>query len=316
MSESILHIEHLSKKLGNREILHDISFDAYAGEVFGFLGPNGAGKTTTIKIAAGLLTLDDGEISICGHSLRTEFEAAMANVGGIVENPEFYGYLSGLENLRQYAAMHDGVTKARVDEVVELVGLSSRIREPVKKYSLGMRQRLGLAQSLMHRPRLMILDEPTNGLDPASTKALRDILKRMAHEENCAVMVSSHLMSEMEMMCDRVGIIVGGTLRSVMPIEEMIAASSPDRAQFHLRVSDAEAGAALLGFLPEGAVNVPESNVIDVTLPTEGLDEALAQVNRTLIDGGISVYTVVPKENRKLEDVFIELTGQGGGQVG
>ena len=207
--EVALKIDHLNKYFGKRQILHDICMEVYAGEVFGFLGPNGAGKTTTIKIVVGLLRLDEGDVQIHGHSITKHFEDAMACVGGIVENPELYKYMTGRENLRQYARMRTGVDEKRIDEVVELVGLSNRINDKVGKYSLGMRQRLGVAQALLHRPKLLILDEPTNGLDPAGIKELRDILKNLAHKENIAVLVSSHLMSEMEMMCDRVGVIVG-----------------------------------------------------------------------------------------------------------
>lgn len=170
MSDTILKIKGLNKTLGKKQILHSIDMECYSGEVYGFLGPNGAGKTTTIKIAVGLLQLDEGEISINGKDIRKDFEGAMANVGGIVENPEMYKYLSGLENLRQYARMREGVTEERIKEVVELVRLSNRINDKVSKYSLGMRQRLGVAQAILHRPKLLILDEPTNGLDPQGHK--------------------------------------------------------------------------------------------------------------------------------------------------
>lgn len=201
-SNVLFKVSHLNKTIGGRQILHDISFEAYAGEVFGFLGPNGAGKTTTIKIAVGMLSLDDGNIFINGTDIKKNFEKAMSNVGGIVENPEMYKYLTGMENLKQYARMRKGVTQERIDEVVKLVKLSNRINDKVSKYSLGMRQRLGVAQALLHRPKVLILDEPTNGLDPAGIKELRDILKETAHKENICVIVSSHLMSEMELMCD------------------------------------------------------------------------------------------------------------------
>ncbi len=316
MTTPILEIRRLSKSFGKREILHDISFDTLGGEVFGFLGPNGAGKTTTIKIVAGLLQLDAGEIRICGHDLATDFEAAMREVGGIVENPEFYGYLSGYENLRQYAAMRDGITEARIREVVHMVGLENRIRDKVSKYSLGMRQRLGVAQAMMHRPKLLILDEPTNGLDPAAIKALRDILRRLAHEEGVAVMVSSHLMAEMEMMCDRVGIIVNGRLESVHSIEELVAAGTAETTEYVLHVSDAEASIALLAGVIEAPARVGEDGMLHVTLPTNGTEEQLAAVSRALVLGGISLYTVTQKENRRLEDVFIELTEKGGEQIG
>ena len=214
-----LRIEHLNKYFGKKQILHDISFETYPGEVFGFLGPNGAGKTTTIKIAVGHLRLDDGDILINGQSIRKNFESAMAQVGGIIENPEFYKYMTGMQNLRQYARMRGNVDEKRINEVVEIVGLKNRINDKVGKYSLGMRQRLGVAQAILHRPKLLILDEPTNGLDPAGIKELRDILKNLAHKENICVIVSSHLMSEMELMCDRVGIIANGKLTGVHTVE-------------------------------------------------------------------------------------------------
>ena len=188
--ETALKIEHLNKSLGKKQILNDVSFETYKGEIFGFLGPNGAGKTTTIKVAVGMLSLDDGTISICGKDLKKDFEGAMSNVGGIVENPEMYKYMSGYDNLKQYARMRKGVTKQRIDEVVEIVGLSNRINDKVSKYSLGMRQRLGVAQALLHNPQVLILDEPTNGLDPAGIKALRDVLKKIAHEEKVSIIVS------------------------------------------------------------------------------------------------------------------------------
>ena len=232
LSDTILKIKGLNKTLGKKQILHSIDMECYGGEVCGFLGPNGAGKTTTIKIAVGLLQLDEGEISINGKDIKKDFEGAMANVGGIVENPEMYKYLSGMENLRQYARMREGVTEERIKEVVELVRLSNRINDKVSKYSLGMRQRLGVAQAILHRPKLLILDEPTNGLDPQGIKELRDILKELAHKEGTCVVVSSHLMSEMEMMCDRVGIIANGKMIGSYTMEELISQSDSSIAEY------------------------------------------------------------------------------------
>lgn len=312
---AVLKISHLSKSFGRHKVLRDLSLEAYAGEVLGFLGPNGAGKTTTLKIVAGLLTLEEGEISVFGHDLRRDFENAMAAVGGIVENPEFYTYLSGYDNLRQYAAMRGDVSRERIDEVVRLVGMEHRISDKVSKYSLGMRQRLGVAQAIMHRPKLLLLDEPTNGLDPASIKALRDILKRLAHEEGVAVIVSSHLMSEMEMMCDRVGVIIGGELHSVQSIEELVATASPEHMQYVLTVDDAVRALEVLSLLADVQGTVEEDGSLLLTIPTEGARDRLGEVNRALIAGGVTLYTVTHRENRRLEDVFIEMTGTGGGSV-
>lgn len=311
----VLQISHLDKTLGKRRILKDVSFETYSGEVFGFLGPNGAGKTTTIKIVVGLLMLDEGEITIDGFDLRRQFEKAMALVGGIVENPEFYPYLSGYDNLKIYADAHGGIGEERIAEVVRMVGLENRIKEKVSRYSLGMRQRLGVAQAILHRPRLLVLDEPTNGLDPAGTKSLRDLIRKLAHEEGISVLVSSHLMSEMEMMCDRVGIITDGVLRSVKPIDQMIAAAAPDRAIYLFRVGDAAAAAEALSAVEGVEKKINENGELEVTLPAASEQDLLAEINRILVEKGVRLYTVTKKEHRRLEDVFIEVT-KGGDQIG
>ena len=311
--KAALSIKNLNKSLGRRQILHDISFDAYEGEVFGFLGPNGAGKTTTIKLITGLLNIDEGNIEIGGYSLKKNYEKALGSIGGIVENPEMYKHLTGMENLKQYARMRDNITNERIEEVVKIVGLSNRINEKIKRYSLGMRQRLGVAQALLHRPRLLLLDEPTNGLDPAGIKELRDILKKLAHEENICVLVSSHLMSEMELMCDRVGIINNGKMVGVYTVEEMIRESSGDNAEYIYNVDNTEKVSALLG---NAEYRISDENYIEVTFSGDDTEEKLAELNRKLIENGVKLYTVSPKEKKKLEDVFIEITQSGGVQIG
>lgn len=315
-NDVVMHIEHLSKSFGKKEVLKDISFDTYAGEVFGFLGPNGAGKTTLIKIAVGHLTLDEGEITICGHDLKKNYEDAMAKVGGIVENPEFYKYLSGYDNLMQFARLYPDVTDERIKKIVHMVGLDNRINDKVKKYSLGMRQRLGVALALLHSPKLLILDEPTNGLDPAGIKELRDVLVRIAHEDGASVLVSSHLMSEMEMMCDRVGVIVNGTLVDVKPIEELVSAVSADKIDVVISVSDAEKALAALGFIDDGDKKMIDSETVELVVDKNNSRELLYRVNRAIIGAGVDIATVSHRENKRLEDVFIEITGtEGGGQI-
>ena len=317
--KAILQIENLTKYFGSRQILKDVSFETYAGEVFGFLGPNGAGKTTTIKIVTGLLSIDSGNVVIDGYDLNKKFEKALAKMGAIVENPEMYKYLSGLENLKQYARIRtiDGkkITKERIDEVVELVRLKNRINDKVSKYSLGMRQRLGVAQALLHKPSLLILDEPTNGLDPAGIKELRDVLKEVAHKENIAVMVSSHLMSEMELMCDRVGIIVNGELISVQTVDELISSWQSDKKTYLLSVDNKETAFEALKGITEITVNEADEG-IKVELPLEKEKELLSKVNSTIIMAGVQLYATAPVDNKKLEDVFIELTKMGGEQIG
>ncbi len=311
-----LKIEHLNKSYGKRQILHDVCLETNTGEVFGFLGPNGAGKTTLIKLIAGLISIDSGTISICGNDIEKEFEAAMANVGGIVENPELYKYMTGMQNLKQYANMRKGVTKERIDEVVELVGLSNRINEKISKYSLGMRQRLGLAQALLHNPKVLILDEPTNGLDPAGIKQLRDILKAVAHTEDVCVFVSSHLMSEMELMCDRVGIIVRGTVKSVQTVEEMLKSIDGTTTIYEFKVNNVASATSILsqkGIKCE--VSDEDERSFKLTIGSDGADELVADIVSFMVTGGVRIYGVNRLENRSLEDAFIELTDEGVTQI-
>mgnify|MGYP002719541331 FL=1 len=219
--EPSLELVQVNKKIGSKHIIKDVSFEVFPGEVFGFLGPNGAGKTTTIRMLVGLTKISSGKVYIQGHDIEKEHKNAMEHVGAIVENPEMYNYLTGYQNLKHYARMHGGITKERIDEVVKLVRLGNRIHDKVKKYSLGMKQRLGIAQALLHKPSLLILDEPTNGLDPAGIHEIRDYIRRLAREEGMAVVVSSHILSEMELMCDRIGIIKNGKVVDVQKTNEL-----------------------------------------------------------------------------------------------
>jgi len=217
-----VEIQNVSKVIKGKTIIDSLSFEVKNGEVFGFLGPNGAGKTTTIRMIVGLMEMTSGDIKISGYSVKKNFEKAVGQVGAIVENPEMYKFLSGYQNLLHYARMSKGITKEKIAETVKLVGLTDRIHDKVKTYSLGMRQRLGIAQALLHNPKVLILDEPTNGLDPAGIREIRDYVRMLAQEKDMAVIVSSHLLSEMEMMCDRIGIIQKGKLVDVQFVNDFI----------------------------------------------------------------------------------------------
>lgn len=216
---NVLEVKSLKKTLGKREIIKDISFSIKDGEIFGFLGPNGAGKTTTIRMLVGLIAPNKGDISICGESLLKNKEKALKNVGAVVENPELYKYLSGRENLMQIARIRK-VSKEEVEELIKLVGLEDRINDKVGKYSLGMKQRLGLAAALIGSPKLLILDEPTNGLDPSGILDFREIVKKAAREKGMAVFISSHILSEIQNLCDRVAFINDGVIKSVEDIKD------------------------------------------------------------------------------------------------
>lgn len=303
--DAVLQISHLSKSFGRKKIIDDISFDVFAGEVFGFLGPNGAGKTTTIKMIMGFLNIDSGSITINGYDRIREFEKAMTNLGGIVENPEMYNDLSGRTNLEMYARLHKGVTKARIDEVIALVGMQNRSQENVKKYSLGMKQRIGLAQALLHHPKILILDEPTNGLDPAGIKELRDILKNLAHTENVAVFVSSHQLAEMELMCDRVGIIDKGHLLGLKPIRELVAEAS-GQVIYRFLIHQAAAAAEILRPSYGEQIRLETADCIELAIETD----QVAIVNRLLVTNGIDIYGISKVES-SLEDAFMHITGGG-----
>ncbi|MBM7872275.1 ABC-2 type transport system ATP-binding protein [Clostridium pascui] len=214
---NILEVKDVKKQLGKREIIKGISFNVKQGEIFGFLGPNGAGKTTTIRMLVGLISPNSGSIKIDGHDIKGEREMALNAVGAVVENPELYTYLSGRENLMQIARIR-GISKSYVDEIIELVELKDRIGDKVKKYSLGMKQRLGLAAALIAKPKLLILDEPTNGLDPTGIMDFRKIVRKAAHETNTAVFISSHILSEVQTLCDTVAFINNGVIQSVESI--------------------------------------------------------------------------------------------------
>lgn len=210
----VLEVNNLKKVIGNREIIKDISFYVNEGEIFGFLGPNGAGKTTTIRMLVGLIKPTDGNIVICGKNLNKDPESSLKEVGAVVENPELYKYLSGRENLMQIARIR-GISKEEVQDTINLVDLTDRIDDKVKKYSLGMKQRLGLAASLLSNPKLLILDEPTNGLDPSGILDFREIVKKAAKERGMAVFISSHILSEVQNLCDRVAFINNGVIKAV-----------------------------------------------------------------------------------------------------
>ena len=308
--EAVLQIQELNKYFGHKKVVDNLNLELYRGEVFGFLGPNGAGKTTTIKMIMSLLQRDSGKVIINGFDISKQFEKAMACVGGIVENPETYQYMTGLQNLRQYARMRGGITEERIQEVIQFVGLENRINEKVKKYSLGMKQRLGVAQSIMHHPSLLILDEPTNGLDPSGIKELRDLLKRLAHEENACVMVSSHLLSEMQLMCDRVGIISNGSLIDIKSIADL-AGETQGQRQFHIAVKENAVGAMAL--IDNRPTALEDDRHFTVTIDNE---EEISDIITRLVINQVKLITVT-EATRNLEEVFIELTGtERGHQIG
>ena len=221
MSEVILKCQDVYKKIGKKYILKKISFEVKKGEIIGFIGLNGAGKTTTIKLILGLQKITKGKVEINGYDIKKDFEKAIYRVGAIIENPDVYTYLTGYENLKITQEYYKNIPNQRIDEVVKIVGLKDSIMNKVSKYSLGMRQRLGIAQAILHEPQLLILDEPTNGLDPEGIIEIRNLLKKLVFEENIGILISSHNLSEVENICDKVCIIKSGEIIDEKDIKEL-----------------------------------------------------------------------------------------------
>ncbi|GGE32355.1 putative ABC transporter ATP-binding protein YhcH [Pullulanibacillus camelliae] len=301
MTQPVIQLQKVKKKFGNKTIIKELSFDIFPGEVFGFLGPNGAGKTTTIRMIVGLMNMTEGDILIFGQSIKSHYKEAIKHVGAIVENPELYKHLSGYRNLIHYARMVRGVTKKRIDEVVDLVGLTPRIHEKVKTYSLGMRQRLGLAQALLHSPQILILDEPTNGLDPAGIREIRQYIRRLAAEEGLAVIVSSHLLSEMELMCDRIGIIQNGQLVGVHSVGEFVG----EEAEIIVRLTLDPIDQAVQ-LVKRYDYKIIKKEGHDLFIRME--NEAIPILAERLIQQQIKLYGI-HAEAKSLEDRFLEVTG-------
>jgi ABC-2 type transport system ATP-binding protein len=298
MNEITLSVKGLRKVIGKREIIQNLDFELKRGEVFGFLGPNGAGKTTTIRMLVGLIKPTAGSIYICGFDLNKQFPEAMSQLGCIVENPELYAYLSGWRNLQYFARMMDGIDEARITEVVRLVGLAARIHDKVKTYSLGMRQRLGIAQALLGRPKVLILDEPTNGLDPSGIREIREFIRYLAEQEGLSVLVSSHLLSEIQLMCDRVAIISKGRIVRVDSVKNLLA----HQERVNWRLVPLAEGIEVLRMLTD-SVEV-EGDIVK----TPFMEQEVGRWNQALVEAGVTVMEI-SRKLPSLEDLFIELTG-------
>jgi ABC-2 type transport system ATP-binding protein len=296
MEKVILSVKNLDKSIGQKQLLHQISLDVYEGEIFGLLGPNGSGKTTLIRAILGLIKIDSGEIRINQHSVHSEFEKAISHAGAIVENPEFYPFMTGYQNLSHFADMHGDISKKRIEEVVGLVHLKDAIHDKVETYSLGMRQRLGIAQAILHKPKLLILDEPTNGLDPSGIRELRTYLRDLCEKENVSVIIASHLLKEVEELCTRAAIIRRGQIAAV----NEIGSQEDELLKVRFELSEGERALQLLK--PEYAASI-YNNGISLFIKKEDIPK----INQILVQGKIDVYSIQPVY-KSLEDSFIELT--------
>ena len=298
MSKVVLSVKNLSKSFGKRKAVNSLSFEIREGEIFGFLGPNGAGKSTAIRVMLSLLKPDDGDIEIFNKSVRKYNNSALKGVGALVERPDFYEYLSAYTNLSLLAIM-DNVPKNRILEVLEIVGLADRGDDKVKAYSQGMKQRLGIAQALLSNPKLLILDEPTNGLDPRGMKEVRDLIRKLA-KEGITILLSSHLLHEVEQVCTTMAIINLGKLIKIGSVHDLLNES--DTFITEIKAKPVEKARKIM----ESITYISNVYKIDGILKVKIANKDLSQLTRDLVKAGIDVSAIIPRTS--LEDYFLSLT--------
>jgi len=295
----MIQLRNLRKAFGGKPALHELSLEVRRVEVFGLLGHNGAGKSTTLGILLGQVHPDAGEAFIDGHSVQQARAQALARTGAIFEAPRFFEYLSGWRNLEIYTSYSAKVPRAKIAEAVEIVGLTTRIRDKVGTYSQGMRQRLGLAQALLPENELVLLDEPTNGLDPEGIHEMRALIQRLNRERGITVVFCSHLLVEVEQLCDHVVILNQG--RKVF--DGRWADIAPDRRRVRFEVDAWERAAVLLAVVPEVAV-------VEPGVVTLGDNVAIADLVAALVQSGVRVSAVEP-QRRNLEEIYLSITNNG-----
>jgi ABC-2 type transport system ATP-binding protein len=301
-NDTILRTTGLAKRFGKLEAVKDLSMELRRGEVFGFLGPNGAGKSTTVGMILGLVRPTAGSIELFGRELAANQWAALRRVGAMIEEPAFYSYLSGWDNLEVLARAIGDIPRSRITEVLERVNLSDRAGDRCGHYSMGMKQRLGIASTLLRDPELIILDEPASGLDPAGTKEVRDLIPKLA-DENRAVFLCSHLLHEVEQVCDRVAIIKQGVLLASAPIQELLRRGTA----FRIRIDDPARAAHILNGLPW----IQSAEVAEDHLIVNAPQDSASAINRALAEHEIFASELV-SQGLSLESVFLELTGREG----
>ncbi|NEY20288.1 ABC transporter ATP-binding protein [Bacillus ginsengihumi] len=305
MSNIILSVKDLTKKIKSKTIVDHVSFEVKKGEIFGLLGPNGAGKTTIIRMIVGLINKTAGEVSINGYNLDSKYTQAMNQIGAIVENPEFYNYMSGYKNLLHYKRMSEkDLPNDRIYEVAKLLKIDHALKQKVKTYSLGMRQRLGVAQAILHSPSVLILDEPTNGLDPQGIREFRENLRELT-KHGVSILISSHLLSEMELMCDRYAIIEQGKLIHIESMNETTNLEEDLLREVTFTTDDSEQAQKVIKEAKNIPVNVLSPTQISVSITYN----EIADMNKLLVENDRKVFEIVFVK-KTLEDRFLELTNQ------
>lgn len=302
MPEKIIEVNHLSKHFGKIRAVEDVSFDVYKGDVFGFLGPNGAGKSTTIRAMLSLITPSSGEIRLFGRELRANRKYILSKIGCIVEKPDFYHYLSAEKNLEIFARISGSdVSRLRIHEMIDFVGLKGREKDKVGSFSHGMKQRLGIAQTILHDPDLIILDEPNTGLDPQGSIAIRNLILQLKNERNKTILLSSHILSEIELIANRMVIItkgksiIQGNVSELLNEQDLIVSFEVDQPEKARQIISEKLSASVI------------ANIENNTLLLNVAYQLIPQINQWLSENGVKVFGIDSK--RKLEDYFLKLVG-------
>ncbi|MFZ1731137.1 MAG: ABC transporter ATP-binding protein [Bacteroidota bacterium] len=299
-TEIILQTNQLTKRYGKRLAVHNLNLEVCRGDIYGFLGPNGAGKSTTIRMVLSLITPTSGTVRLFGADVGSD-RFVLARVGGLVERPDFYLYLSAMKNMEIVSALYGRVDKKRIMEVLDIVGLADRAGDRVKSYSHGMKQRLGIAQALVANPDLLILDEPTNGLDPQGMKEVRELILRLNRDNGMTIFLSSHLLNEIELIATRMCILHRGELVVQGNVRELL---DRERIAVRIQAEPVDLAVALL----EGMEWIAEAARLDDYIACTMAETDLARTNAALVAGGVAVSSFAPR--RSLEDYFLNITEQ------
>ena len=300
MPEKIIEVNHLSKHFGKISAVEDVSFDVFKGDVFGFLGPNGAGKSTTIRAMLSLITPTAGDIRLFGKELRTNRKFILSKIGCIVEKPDFYHYLSAEKNLEIFARISGSdVSRLRIHEMIDFVGLKGREKDKVSSFSHGMKQRLGIAQTILHDPDLIILDEPNTGLDPQGSISIRNLILQLKNERNKTILLSSHILSEIELIANRMVIIakgksiIQGNVSELLNEQDLIVSFEVDQPEKAKQIISEKLSASVV------------ANIENHTLQLNVAYQLIPQINQWLSENDVKVFGIDSK--RKLEDYFLKL---------
>ena len=306
MNENVnaIELKKITKFIGKKKVIDNVSMEIKQGEIFGLLGPNGAGKTTIMRIITGLIKQNEGVVYINGLDLAKDHEGALTNIGAIIESPDLYKHLSGKMNLKIMANMSRDIDEKQIEEIIEFVGLKDRIKDKVSKYSLGMRQRLGIAAALISNPKVLILDEPLNGLDPDGVKEMRETFIELARKQNVCIILSSHILSEMEQVCDRFAIIDKGVLIETKNLSET---NEETVLKFSFELLEEVESERIVQAL-KAIEMIPES-VLGKEFTLVGERIQISQAVRCLVNSGLDLVSVIPHK-KSLEDYFIKRVGE------